>query len=344
MLSICCLPADAAGEPGGPLYYKEVLTRFYLEIFYPHETRNANVTGPSGIRGILWVVQSIDLWLNETGFEVHGSEETRGYFPVPVAGLIPTWLKRDMLHGYLACVSWVDHLIGRIVDEADSLGITNHTATVLWSDHGFHLGGEGDHGMWGKRSPLENSLRVPLIFVPPGGSGSAVKRVDAPVELLDIFPTLCEMSDLPIPSRVQGRSLVPLIASTASATGGEGAITMLETFRHCHGTCPYYSGERAWGYSYRTSRYRLTRWVSPGFESARRVQGSVDLFDLEADPGETKNLATSNNALVAELSAKLLAKCQECPALHRAQDLEFLETEHGAAELYRETVCGVFAA
>ena len=143
---------------------------------------------------------------------------------------------------------------------------------------------------------------------------------------------------------------MPLIASTASATGGEGAITMLETFRHCHGTCPYYSGERAWGYSYRTSRYRLTRWVSPGFESARRVQGSVDLFDLEADPGETKNLATSNNALVprsrscsgprhaplsqfgsplcapqvAELSAKLLAKCQECPALHRAQDLEFL--------------------
>ena len=125
---------------------------------------------------------------------------------------------------------------------------------------------------------------------------------------------------------------------------------MLETIRHCHGTCPYYSGERAWGYSYRTSRYSLIRWVSPGYESARRLQGSVDLFDLEADPGETKNLATSSNALVprsrscsgprhaplsqfgsplcapqvAELSAKLLAKCQECPALHRAQDLEFL--------------------
>ena len=236
---------------------------------------------------------------NETGFEVHGSEETRGYFPVPVAGLIPTWLKRDMLHGYLACVSWVDHLIGRIVDEADSLGITNHTATVLWSDHGFHLGGEGDHGMWGKRSPLENSLRVPLIFVPPGGSGSAVKRVDAPVELLDIFPTLCEMSGLPIPSRVQGRTLVPLMAGTASASGDEGAISMIDKFRRCLGTCPRaYEGERAWGYSYRTSRYSLTRWVSPGYESARRLQGSVDLFDLEADPGQTKNLATSSNALV----------------------------------------------
>ena len=45
---ICCLPADAAGEPGGPLYYKEVLTRFYLEFFYPHDSGNANVTGPSG--------------------------------------------------------------------------------------------------------------------------------------------------------------------------------------------------------------------------------------------------------------------------------------------------------
>ena len=84
---ICCLPADAAGEPGGPLYYKEVLTRFYLEFFYPHDSERecdrtigsfshqsgitreqlslplASPPSPSGIRGILWVVQSIDLWL-----------------------------------------------------------------------------------------------------------------------------------------------------------------------------------------------------------------------------------------------------------------------------------------
>merc|ERR1719198_1296643 len=84
---ICCLPADAAGGPGGPLYYKEVLTRFYLEFFYPHDSEHecdrtigsfshqseitreqlslplASPPSPSGIRGILWVVQSIDLWL-----------------------------------------------------------------------------------------------------------------------------------------------------------------------------------------------------------------------------------------------------------------------------------------
>ena len=120
----------------------------------------------------------------------------------------------------------------------------------------------------------------------PGGSGSAVKRVDAPVELLDIFPTLCEMSDLPIPSRVQGRTLVPLMAGTASATGDEGAISMDDKFRRCFGLCPRdYDGERAWGYSYRTSRYRLTRWVSPGFESARRVQGSVDLLKFRGGEG-----------------------------------------------------------
>ncbi|EOD11450.1 hypothetical protein EMIHUDRAFT_257429, partial [Emiliania huxleyi CCMP1516] len=53
---ICCLPADAAGEPGGPLYFKEALTRFYLEFFYPHDSER------ECIRGILWVVQSIDLW------------------------------------------------------------------------------------------------------------------------------------------------------------------------------------------------------------------------------------------------------------------------------------------
>merc|ERR1712070_835640 len=84
---ICCLPADAAGEPGGPLYYKDVLTRFLLEFFYPHDSERecdrtigsfslqsgitreqlslplASPPSPSGIRGILWVVQRIDLWL-----------------------------------------------------------------------------------------------------------------------------------------------------------------------------------------------------------------------------------------------------------------------------------------
>ena len=84
---ICCLPADAAGEPGGPLYYKEVLTRFLLEFFYPHDSERecdrtigsfslqsgitreqlslplASPPSPSGIRGIRWVAQSIDLWL-----------------------------------------------------------------------------------------------------------------------------------------------------------------------------------------------------------------------------------------------------------------------------------------
>ena len=88
---ICCLPADAAGEPGGPLYYKEVLTRFYLEFFYPHDSEHecdrtigsfshqsgiireqlslplASPPSPPGIRGILWVVQSIDLWLVSRG-------------------------------------------------------------------------------------------------------------------------------------------------------------------------------------------------------------------------------------------------------------------------------------
>ena len=83
---ICCLPADAAGEPGGPLYYKDVLTRFYLEFFYPRDPTNecdrtigsfslqsgitreqlslplASPPSPSGIRGIRWVAQSIDLW------------------------------------------------------------------------------------------------------------------------------------------------------------------------------------------------------------------------------------------------------------------------------------------
>ena len=62
-----------------------------------------------------------------TGFELHDSMEIRNYFPVPALGIpISKWLKRDLVHGYLACVSWVDHLVGRIVDEADSLGITNH--------------------------------------------------------------------------------------------------------------------------------------------------------------------------------------------------------------------------
>ena len=109
---ICCLPADAAGEPGGPLYYKEVLTRFYLEFFYPHDSERecdrtigsfshqseitreqlslplASPPSPSGIRGILWVVQSIDLWLVSRGHlnDPHEVQRSPPRWPLPPQG------------------------------------------------------------------------------------------------------------------------------------------------------------------------------------------------------------------------------------------------------------------
>jgi uncharacterized sulfatase len=117
------------------------------------------------------------------------------------------------IRGYYACVSFTDSQIGRLLDQLDRLGLWKKTVVVLLGDNGFHLGDHG--GLWAKLSAFDAATRVPLIFA--GAGVPAGKVVAAPVELLDIYPTLLALGGLPAAPGLEGRSLVPLMRGEAAA-------------------------------------------------------------------------------------------------------------------------------
>ena len=94
-----------------------------------------------------------------------------------------------------------------LVKALEEAGVRDNTIIVVWGDHGWHL---GDLGVWGKATNYEIATRVPLMIWTPDMK-SRGKKTNALVELVDIFPTLCELSDLPLPSHLEGHSFVPLL-------------------------------------------------------------------------------------------------------------------------------------
>lgn len=119
-------------------------------------------------------------------------------------GKYPDNIKR-MWSAYYANVSFVDEQIGRIIDELKRLKLDKSTAIVLFSDQGYHL---GEHEFWEKSNLHEEVLRVPLIISVPGLKPG---RTNSIVELVDIYPTVCELMGIDIPAHVQGKSLVPIL-------------------------------------------------------------------------------------------------------------------------------------
>lgn len=146
--------------------------------------------------------------------------------------------------------------MGQLLGELDRLGLRENTAIVLWGDHGFHL---SDHNMWGKHSPLELATRAPLIFAAPGMKSGIT--TSSPVEFTDIFPTLCELSDLPIPNGLHGRSLVPVWTGEKERVR-EGALCL-------------FSRRGAFGYSYRTERYRYIEWSTKSARPWPRIFSTI---------------------------------------------------------------------
>lgn len=169
---------------------------------------------------------------------------------------------------YFAAISFVDAQIGRLLDALDSLGLSDNTIIVFWSDHGYHL---GEHGLWFKQSCFEESAKSPLIISFPG-TKSAGKICKRTVELIDIYPTLAELTGLTPPSNIQGYSLLPLLKNPESSWN-HPAFTQVQ-----RGNTP--------GHSVRTEVWRYTEW---GF----RKMGE-ELYNEEADPQELHNLAVNS--------------------------------------------------
>jgi arylsulfatase A-like enzyme len=221
-------------------------------------------------------------------FAFQDSWELRGgYSGVPESGPMPEDLQRELIHGYRACVSYTDAQIGKLLDRLGQLGLAEKTIVVLWGDHGWHL---GDHGMFCKHSNYEQAVRAPLIIAAPGQESKGAKSV-SPTEFVDIFPTLCDLVGLPTPKSVEGLSLVPVI-NNPTATVHEAAIEQ------------YPRDNNKMGYTLRDKRYRYVKWVKMDYYGGERTGPVVarELYDYEADPLETVNLAgrPESEAIIAK--------------------------------------------
>lgn len=135
----------------------------------------------------------------------HASPEPRSYTDLPRSGELTRDQQLRLLQGYYASVSYVDAQIGRVLQAVEDLGLRKNTIIVLLSDHGYHL---GEHGMWGKKTNFEEATRSVLIVSAPGAAPAAT---DGLVELVDVYPTLCELGRLPVPKRLEGVSFEPLL-------------------------------------------------------------------------------------------------------------------------------------
>ncbi|MDF7824051.1 sulfatase [Pontiellaceae bacterium B12227] len=202
--------------------------------------------------------------------------ELRGSYSNIAPGPIPPEQQREMIHGYRACVSYTDAQIGKVLKKLEELGLEKNTIVVLWGDHGWHL---GDHGMFCKHTNYEQAVRAPLIFVAPGQKAKGAKT-ESPSEFVDIFPTLCELAGLPIPGRVEGLSLVPVL-DNPEAIVHEAALEA------------YPRNNSMMGYTLRDKRYRYVKWVKMDYYAGERSGPTVatELYDYEKDPQETVNLA-----------------------------------------------------
>lgn len=165
----------------------------------------------------------------------------------------------NLVRSYMACTSFVDSQVARVLKALESNGLKENTIVVLWSDHGWHL---GEKQITGKNTLWDDGTRVPLIFAGPGIT--AGQKCSQPAELLDMYPTLVELCGLPERKGLEGHSLMPQLKD-ASAPRKWPAITT-----HNHDN-----------HGIRSEHYRYIQYAD----------GSEELYDLRKDPNEWKNVA-----------------------------------------------------
>ena len=211
---------------------------------------------------------------------LHTFGELRAYSDIPARGPVSDETAITLIHGYYACVSFIDDLVGALSHELDRLELSGNTIVVLWGDHGWNL---GEHTLWCKHCCFEISMRSPLLVRAPGMPAGVA--CGAPVEFIDIYPSLCELAGLPLPEHLQGTSFVPLLRRADGQAAREAAIGR------------YGSGE-----TIRTAQYRYTEYL----DNSDRLKARM-LYDHDADPDETVNIAAhpANRELIDRLSTRL---------------------------------------
>lgn len=274
------------------------------------------------------LAQHIEAPINGAAMGLHPSFELRARAGIPKEGAINDSLARTLKHGYLACVSYADAQIGMMIKALEEAGVRENTIIILWGDHGWHL---GDMGIWGKATNYEIGTRVPLmIWTPDMLAKNRGAKTEALVELVDMYPTLCDLAGVPKPDHLEGQSFVPLLDNPKKewkkAVFSQFPTPALREWAAnplSQGMRETYFGplieevegkiiaqqkdkwdrnlfeNRLMGYGMRTNHYRLIVWkdyTKPELEPV-----FVELFDHINDPAETVNIADEKPELVKQL-------------------------------------------
>lgn len=216
---------------------------------------------------------------------LHSFEELRKYYGIPSveeAKYLSDETTINLIHGYRACVSMIDAQVGKLLDKLDELNLSDNTIIVLWGDHGWKV---GEYGSWCKHTNFELDTRVPLfISAPHYPKGLKTKSI---AELVDIYPTLCELANLQIPENLEGTSLVPILKNP-DAKVKEVAISQYPRGE----SLGYDRKSEIMGYTVFDGEYRFTRWQS--YENPELVY-SRELYYHGNDRVAEKNLASEDD-------------------------------------------------
>ena len=199
---------------------------------------------------------------------------------------------KKAVQAYLATIAFVDHEVGRLIKGLDESSKAENTIVVFWGDHGWHLG-EKEH--WRKFALWNDSTRVPFAVVAPGvtAKGGVCQQ---PVDLLGVYPTLCDLTGVPAPSHLEGANLRPLLENPL-ADWAQPAISTHGMGNHMVQT-------------------RHQRWI-------RYADGSEEFYDHRDDPNEWTNLADSEET--KELRASLAKWLPRAEAPEVGNDLSRLK-------------------
>jgi arylsulfatase A-like enzyme len=217
--------------------------------------------------------------------------ELRSYSDIPDVGPCDEAKTRELIHGYYACVSYMDAQVGKLLTELDRLDLRKDTIVILWGDHGWKL---GEYSQWSKHTNFELDTHVPMIISDPDFPKGI--RTNALTEFVDIYPTLSELCGLPLPQGLEGTSFVPLM-NDPNKPWKKAAFSQ------------YPRPKNMMGYSMRTDQYRYTEWID---RNTREVKFQ-ELYDLKNDPicKESIVFKEENAELVKSLHEMMIAGWQK---------------------------------
>ena len=269
-----------------------VAPKKYWDMYDPTEIEIPARMTPSGMP---------DLALHQFG-------ELRKYHGIPAEGPLDDEMSRNLIHGYYAATSMIDAQIGKLMEALKENDLEKNTIVVLWGDHGWKL---GDYGSWCKHTNFELDANVPLIIHDPRNPKG--QESSSLAELVDLYPTLCEMAQLPLPSHLEGQSLQPILKDP------EAVVNKVALSQYPRGKSLGYDRKNQYmGYSMHYGDYRFTRWQeyeNPGnivaFELYDHSSGPLAKINLAEDPRHQNLVQEMHTLLSSELAKYALLPAQK---------------------------------